>query len=79
MRPDAYLLTYFTDNSKYHCKWCNMGKPAKNDVKTNPVTDWKQSDEIDLFDIPIYAAMTQDQGSLDKQRLSDFIGKYFNN
>ncbi|XP_039749905.1 uncharacterized protein LOC120626444 [Pararge aegeria] len=71
------IFRYLAGNSKQYCKWCNM-KPANHEYgKTKPTRNKPQSEEIDLFDIPIFAAMTQDEGNLDKQRLSDFIEKYF--
>ncbi|XP_045761903.1 uncharacterized protein LOC123865099 [Maniola jurtina] len=71
------IARYLKGNSKQYCKWCNMRPEKQYGKNGSPVRDMQPAEEIDLFDIPIYAALTQDQGNLDKQRLSDFIGRYF--
>lgn len=69
------IYRYLKGNLVKSCKWCNM-KPEKyrHDVHINRDVP-EPSGVIDLFDIPVFAAMAQDKGRINRQILSDVIGR----
>ncbi|CAH2097379.1 unnamed protein product [Euphydryas editha] len=69
------IFRYLKSNSVKSCEWCNM-KPEKHRHDVNINRDLSESKEvIDLFDIPVLAAMAQNKGRINKQIISDAIGR----